>query len=123
MGQCRGQYEIDTLRLLTLSGGVFGGRNTSRSHGENWMGDMQPVETRVYDYRYDTDAKNKNNWYSVRGNVDYQRTAASNKARLFTLSYNINANPSDRDGWNKYSYNSEEMPAEWENLLQLNNMD
>ena len=121
-GNLEGSYEIDTLRLITLSVGVYGGGNNSKSDGESWRLPFNSYTDNLdYDYRYFTNNKNHNDWYSVRGNLDYQRMSSKNKDRLFTLSYNINARPNTNDGYSNFVYNTEEMSPTWESILQLTN--
>ena len=123
-GNLEGSYEIDTLQLVTVALGVYGGDTRFNTDGENWMSPILPLESSVitaYDYRYQTSGKSQNGWYSIRGNVDYQRMSSKNKDRLFTLSYNISAQPSNNDGLTNYSYTDNEMSSEWINRLQLIN--
>ena len=123
-GNLEGSYEIDTLRLITMSVGVYGGSNNSKTDGESWMADVLPAYSSAvpaYDYRYFSSGKNDNGWYSIRGALDYQRMSSKNKDRLLTLSYRINAQPRNSDGYTNYSYTPEEMSPEWENILQIGN--
>ena len=120
-GNVEASYEIDTLRLITLSAGVFGGNNNSNGENQFWMADV-PLTESSYDYRYGSESRNKNGWYSIRGNLDYQRVSSRNKERMFTLSYNVNARPSNTDGYTNYNYTPQELSPQWEELLQLNNL-
>ncbi len=119
-GNLEASYEIDTLRLLTVSGGLFGGNFDSKQMADNWMNDYSLINNSPI-YRYQSYAKGNNSWYNVQANVDYQRMSAVNKERFFTFSYRLNISPSTTDTHNYYDYNSEEMSHVWEERLQLQN--
>lgn len=91
-GSLEASYEIDTLRLITMSFGMYGGGN--ETDGETGTRFENPAGSRVYSYH--TVSANENSWYSIRGNIDYQRSF-SKKDRLLTFSYNINARPQTSD--------------------------
>lgn len=122
-GTLEGSYEIDTLQLITTAVSLYGGKNRTNSNGESWMNDIREndINEIVYDYRYHTIGRNKGNWYSIQGNIDYQRMSSKNKERFFTFSYKISTRPQSNDGSTSYQYNSDEMSSDWENILQLNN--
>ena len=119
-GNLEASYEIDTLRLLTISGGLFGGSFDSKQNINNWMNDYQLINN-APTYRYQSYSKNNNSWYNIQANIDYQRMSAVNKERFFTFSYRLNISPSTSDAHNYYNYNSEEMSHEWSERLQLQN--
>lgn len=98
-GTLEASYEIDTLRLLSLSVGMYGGGSDNESQGstEMWNG-LHDKKAYSYRNRSTTDGS----WYSIRGNVDYQRTSKKNKNRMLTLSYKINTHPNENDNFNRY---------------------
>ena len=53
-------------------------------------------------YSYRTLVNGDGSWYSIRGNIDYQRTSKKNKDRMLTLSYKINTEPEENDYYNRY---------------------
>ena len=119
-GNMEASYEIDTLRLLSVSAGVFGSNRHVNSNGDNWMADYTMYNDNLA-YRYQNVTKSKNSWYNIRGSVDYQRVSAVNKDRYFTFSYQMSVRPSTEDGRNTYLYNDGEISEEWLNRLQLQN--
>ena len=94
-----GNYEIDTLRLLTASFGMYGGANDNKSDGLTTMWNAQR-DRLAYQYRSLSDGDGS--WYSMRGNVDYQRTSKKNKDRMITLSYKISTQPQNSDYYTDY---------------------
>ena len=111
-GTFEASYEIDTLRLLTASFSLWGGG--SKSNSERNIIATSPL-TQSQLYRYNTIGNSKNNYSSVYGSVDYQRSF-SVPERLFTLSYRIDTEPDKTDSYTNYI----EMQAVdgWENFLQ-----
>lgn len=89
-GNLEASYEIDTLRLLTVAFGMYGGGNKNNSDGNTIMYGADYLN-KAYSYR--TDNHGKGSWYSMNGNIDYQRTSKKNKQRMITLSYKINTQP------------------------------
>lgn len=98
-GNLEASYEIDTLRLLTAAFGMYGGSNESDNNGNTVMYRTNHEDVA---YRYRTDSRNKNSWYSINGNIDYQRTSRRNKQRMLTLSYKINTQPQTDNSRNVY---------------------
>lgn len=121
-GNVEVSYEVDTLRLISMSFGLYGGGYNSSNNGSNWM-ESYPTATAtpVLDYRYETNGESDNSWYSIRGNLDYQRSSAKVKGRMFTISYKIGTEPRDKSSLNNYTYTPSEMPTEWEQALRLRN--
>lgn len=113
-GSLEGSYEIDTLRLITMSFGMYGGSNDGKGDGYATMSDLDDNLI----YHYESPSKNESSWYSIRGNIDYQRSF-SLKGRLLTFSYNINTRPRSEDRYSYYKFKDEEMPAEWLSALRL----
>lgn len=107
-GSVEASYEIDTLRLITMSFGMYGGSNDS--NGETYTWQTNPVSSStdpVYSYR--SFSNSESSWYSVRGNIDYQRSF-SKKDRLLTFSYNINTRPQDSDSYTNYEDKTGTLP-------------
>ena len=75
-GNLEASYEIDTLRLLTASFGMYGGSNDNNSDG---LTTMWNANRDVLAYQYGSLSDGSGSWYSMRGNVDYQRTSKKNK--------------------------------------------
>ncbi len=97
-GNIEASYELDTLRLITMSVGMYG--RTSSSNGRTTTEMRDSGQELVYNYL--TENESDNNWFSVRGNIDYQRSF-SKKDRLLTFSYKINTQPSKQDYYNNFS--------------------
>ena len=98
-GNLEASYEIDTLRLLTVAFGMYGSSNKSNSDGSTVMYGAN-YEDVAYSYR--TDNHGKSSWFSINGNVDYQRTSKKNKQRMITLSYKVNTQPQTSDSYSTY---------------------
>ena len=98
-GNLEASYEIDTLRLLTVAFGMYGGGSKNNSDGNTVMygADHQNIA-----YSYLSDNHGKGSWYSMNGNIDYQRTSRKNKQRMITLSYKINTQPQTDNFYNTY---------------------
>lgn len=82
-GNLEASYEIDTLRLITMGFGMYGGNNDGTGYGETVMKNADPAFLGVPYYSYESDNENDGSWYSVRGNIDYQRTSRKLKDRMF----------------------------------------
>lgn len=98
-GNLEASYEIDTLRLLTVAVGMYGSDNKSNSEGATVM---YGADRSNIAYRYRTDNHGEGSWYSINGNIDYQRTSKKNKERMLTLSYKINSQPQTNDNYSTY---------------------
>lgn len=98
-GNVEASYEIDTLQLITMSVGMYGGSSSNDSKGNTDMWNAAH-DAKAYSYRSLTTGDDS--WYSIRGNIDYQRTSKKNKDRMLTLSYKINTEPSENDNYNRY---------------------
>lgn len=106
-GNLEASYEVDTLRLLSVAFGMYGGSFNSKSNGETTM---YNAARDLVAYGYNTHGKGDNSWYSIRGNVDYQRTSKKNKSRMLTLSYKINTEPETDKSRNWYSDIEDNLP-------------
>lgn len=98
-GNLEASYEIDTLRLLTVALGIYG--SSDKSNGDGFT-TMYGANHQDVAYSYRTDNHGKSSWYSVNGNIDYQRTSKRNKQRMITFSYKINSQPQTSNSYNKY---------------------
>lgn len=99
-GSLEASYEIDTLRLITMSFGMYGGGNDSNGSTLTWFEDPAISTTNPL-YSYKSLSNSESSWYSIRGNIDYQRSF-SKKGRMLTFSYNINTRPQDSDSYINY---------------------
>lgn len=114
-GNLEASYDIDTLRLISMGFGMYGGNNDGKGFGETVMKNADPAFSGLPYYSYTSDNENDGSWYSVRGNIDYQRTSRKNKERMFTLSYKVSARPSTSDSEYKYKLNHVE--PSWEDYV------
>lgn len=116
-GNLEASYEIDTLRLLTMGFGMYGGSNDSNSDG---LTTMWNADRQNFAYKYKSVGDGSGSWYSIRGNVDYQRTSKKNKDRMLTLSYKINTQPQTDNNLSWYDVDEKSDP-ELIKYLQLIN--
>lgn len=114
-GNLEASYDIDTLRLITMGFGMYGGNNDGTGFGEAMMMKTDPAYSGLPYYSYTSNSENDGSWYSVRGNVDYQRTSRKNKERMFTLSYKISARPSSSDS--QFGYILNHVEPGWEDYV------
>lgn len=98
-GNMEASYEIDTLRLLTAAFGMYGSSSKNNSDGNTVMYGANHQDIA---YSYLRDNHGKGSWFSVNGNVDYQRTSKKNKQRMITLSYKINTQPQTNNSYLTY---------------------
>ncbi|WP_158648439.1 outer membrane beta-barrel protein, partial [Candidatus Symbiothrix dinenymphae] len=90
-------YEIDTLRLLSVSYNQFSGSNNSEREMDVDLKEFGYGNTNIiYNYKQRTDGTNAFGGPSVR--ADYQRSFAGVKDRLLTFSYNFNTSPQKSSG-------------------------
>lgn len=99
-GNMEASYEIDTLRLLTMSFGMYGGVNNGDGDGRTVMYGANHQDV-AYGYRTRND--NNSSWFSIDGSIDYQRTSKSNKDRMLTLSYRISTQPQTSETYSIYT--------------------
>lgn len=111
-GSMETSYEIDTLRLVSMSFGLWGGGNNSTSIN-NTLATAPGTSNELY--RYVSDGRSKSSWYSIDGGVDYQRMFHV-KDRMFTLSYKINTSPQTSDSYS--TYNDMHAATDWEDFLK-----
>ena len=111
-GSLEASYEIDTLRLLTASFGLWGGN--SKSDGTTVTGATSPADGSAL-YGYSAASRSENSWYSIDGSIDYQRMF-SVKDRMLTLSYRINTQPDNSDSYS--DYNDKHAATDWEDFMR-----
>ena len=111
-GSMEASYEIGTLRLVSMSFGLWGGGNNSTSIN-NTLATAPGTSNELY--RYVSDGRSKSSWYSIDGGVDYQRMFHV-KDRMFTLSYKINTSPQTSDSYS--TYNDMHAATDWEDFLK-----
>ena len=111
-GSFEASYEIDTLRLVTASFGLWGGAD----HGNSDMATLavEPVNRSML-YGYHTASHSRNAWSSIDGGIDYQRSFPV-KDRLLTLSYKINTNPRSSDSYTDYL--DKQSDTAWDNFIE-----
>ena len=79
--------------------GMYGSNDKNNSDGYTVMYKSNHEDIA---YRYRTDNHGKGSWYSMNGNIDYQRTSRKNKERMITLSYKVNTQPQTNNSYNTY---------------------
>ncbi len=110
-GSIEASYEIDSLRLVTMSLGLWGGGNKGNSMSE--MTGTSPLDGHPL-YGYSAMGRSNSSWKSIDGGIDYQRLFKV-KDRMLTLSYKINTNPDASDYYTDY----DEISADngWEDYI------
>lgn len=111
-GSMEASYDIDTLRLVTMSFGVWGGGN--RNRGVNGTVATVPGTDDGL-YSYVSNSNSKSSWYSLDGGVDYQRLFHV-KDRMLTFSYKINTRPQTSDSYS--DYNDIEAVTDWQDFVK-----
>ncbi|MDR0988502.1 MAG: TonB-dependent receptor family protein [Prevotellaceae bacterium] len=111
-GSIEASYEIDTVQLVSLSFGLWGGGNDG-----NTVSDYYNINSRNPSsfYKYANRSTSKSSWYSIDGGIDYQLTSRTVKDRLFTLSYKINTRPQTSDSYSEKSHI--ENTPEWQSSI------
>lgn len=115
-GNLEASYEVDTVRLISVGFGMYGGNNDGTGYGKTVMKNASPAFSGMPYYSYDSDSENDGSWYSIRGNVDYQRTSRKIKERMFTLSYKVSARP--RTSNSRYGYTLNHVEPDWEEYVE-----
>ena len=111
-GSIEASYEIDTLRLVTASFGLWG--SSSKTDGMTSQTGTNPVDLSQV-YYYDMLSNSKSSWYSIDGSLDYQRLFKT-KGRMLTFSYRINTNPQTSDSYTDYDDMS--AAADWTDYIR-----
>lgn len=114
-GNLEASYEVDTLRLISMSFGLWGGGNESYGQGIADYRSMASSSTTPL-YRYNRLNDGESDWFSIRGNIDYQRSFKL-KGRMLTFSYRINTQPQTSDNYT--TYENIDGTQEWLALLRL----
>jgi hypothetical protein len=99
-GSMEASYEIDTLRLVTMSFGLWGGGNKSNG-STDYIATFPENINAAPIYSYSAFNRSKSSWYSIDGGIDYQRLFKV-KDRMLTFSYKINTRPQTSDSYTEY---------------------
>lgn len=86
-GSMEASYEIDTLRLVTMSFGLWGGGNKSNG-STDYIATFPENINAAPIYSYSAFNRSKSSWYSIDGGIDYQRLFKV-KDRMLTFSYKM----------------------------------
>ena len=113
-GSMEASYEIDTLRLITMSFGLWGGGNNSNGLS-NTFATMPGTGDDLY--QYVSNNRSKSSWYSIDGGIDYQRMFHV-KDRMLTFSYKINTRPESSDSYSTYDYDMEDVASDWQDFMK-----
>lgn len=113
-GSMEASYDIDTLRLITMSFGLWGGGN--KSNGETNVLATAPGTTDEL-YSYMSSSRSKTSWYSIDGGIDYQRLFHV-KDRMLTFSYKINTRPQTSDSYSGYDYDMDDVAPDWQDFMK-----
>ena len=113
-GSMEASYEIDTLRLITMSFGLWGGGNNSNGLS-NPLATMPGTGDDLY--QYVSNNRSKSSWYSIDGGIDYQRMFHV-KDRMLTFSYKINTRPESSDSYSTYDYDMEDVAPDWQDFMK-----
>ena len=114
-GSMEASYEIDTLRLVSMSFGLWGGGN--KSNGSTDYTAIFPENINAASiYSYSAFNHGKSSWYSIDGGIDYQRLFKV-KDRMLTLSYKINTRPQTSDSYTEYEIEEGYNP-DWADFLK-----
>lgn len=117
-GNIEASYDIDTLRLITASVGVW--TNTTKANTTNSTMALSPL-TQDLLYAYDNRVHEKTPILYIDGSIDYQRLFKL-QDRVFTLSYKINGGYGDTKSYADYI--NRKYTDEWRDLLlQLNDQN
>lgn len=114
-GSMEASYEIDTLRLLSMSFGLWGGNN--RNNGTTGTRATLPGAADELLYSYLSTSHGRSSWYSIDGGIDYQRMF-SVKERMLTLSYKINTRPQNSDAYSGYEYDMDQVAPDWQDFMR-----
>lgn len=83
--------EIDTLNLINVNFWRYQGNSKAYAL---WNADMVDMNSSPI-WQHERDANSKQNYGGTDFGIDYQRTFANNKDRLFTASYKLSMSPND----------------------------
>lgn len=110
-GNLEASYEIDSLRLVSASFGIFGLGNRYDTDAST-LGYHPTNGNTLYSYANHNDSRQS--WYAIDGGIDYQRMFRT-KGRMLTLSYKIHSRPSTTDTY--VYYNNMEAQEGWNDYL------
>lgn len=113
-GSMETSYEIDTLRLVTMSFGLWGGGNKSNG-STDYIATFPENINAAPIYSYSAFNRSKSSWYSIDGGIDYQRLFKV-KDRMLTFSYKINTRPQTSDSYTEYEIDNGYNP-DWADYL------
>lgn len=116
-GSMEASYEIDTLRLVTMSFGLWGGGNKSNG-STDYIATFPENINAAPIYSYSAFNRSKSSWYSIDGGIDYQRLFKV-KDRMLTFSYKINTRPQTSDSYTEYEIDNGYNP-DWADYHQHN---
>lgn len=119
-GSMEASYEIDTLRLVTMSFGLWGGGNKSDGSTDYTATSPENISA-VPIYSYSAFNRSKSSWYSIDGGIDYQRLFKV-KDRMLTFSYKINTRPQTSDAYTEYEIDNGYNPDWADYLKRLKNL-
>lgn len=119
-GSMEASYEIDTLRLVTMSFGLWGGGNKSNG-STDYIATFPESMNAAPIYSYSAFNRSKSSWYSIDGGVDYQRLFKV-KDRMLTFSYKINTRPQTSDSYTEYEIDNGYNPDWADYLNRLKNL-
>ena len=109
-GSLEASYEFDTLRLVSVSFGLYGGNNDNNGYSTSLA--TSPLNGNPI-YRYIQNSNGNSSWYSIDGGIDYQRLF-SVKQRMLTFSYRVSTRPNKSDSYS--TYDEIEAIPEWEDF-------
>lgn len=119
-GSMEASYEIDTLRLVTMSFGLWGGGNKSNG-STDYIATFPENINAAPIYSYSAFNRSKSSWYSIDGGIDYQRLFKV-KDRMLTFSYKINTRPQTSDSYTEYEIDNGYNPDWADYLKRLKNL-
>ena len=115
-GSMEASYEIDTLRLVTMSFGLWGGGNKSNG-STDYIATFPENINAAPIYSYSAFNRSKSSWYSIDGGIDYQRLFPV-KERMLTFSYKINTRPQTSDSYSGYEYDMDNVAPDWQDFMK-----
>lgn len=92
-------FELDTLNLINVNFDIYNGKGKANS---DFFAKMQDINHNSLT-EYESDAWNKYTYGNTTLGVDYQRTFAGVKDRLFTASYRLSLSPNDSESESDYT--------------------
>ena len=112
-GNLEASYEIDTLRLVTASFGLWGSRNSS--HSNYGTSATSPLDGSPL-YSYDMLNRSSRNDLYINGSFDYQRMFKL-KERMLTFSYRVSTSPYSSKSHSNYE--NREAADDWTDFIAL----